>query len=296
MRDGAKRASPVFHLGTLMVIAAFGSSCGGRSGLGSGDAGPADGGLDHGAAAGLFVEQLAAAACDAVAPCCTGAGLVHDAESCRVMMASRLSGRFPSETSPAVVHDAEAEKACLLAIAQTVGQCTGPSVYWGFTAVAVRSACVRALNGTKPEGARCTSWDECDQLPGATGCQPASDNTMRCTLSTDVPASPASPVRQIGETCNASSNLELCSSDCAPGAFCDTDGKCAAKRSSGPCKDLCHAACADQSYCDAASFTCRAKVPLGGACSTFAACQGPDAFCQSGQCVPSVLDLCTAGP
>jgi hypothetical protein len=302
--NAAPRSSAISYVCAIAVVATFGGACGKRSSLEStrsGDAGspdvgePYDGPPDGAWVPVSFAQRLAAAACEAVAQCCTGAGLPHDVKACRSMMASRLTGRVPSEVNPFVTYDAEAEKACLLAVAQTIGQCRGPSVYWGFTSEPVRTTCARVLNGSKPAGAPCTGADECDQSAGLTVCDPGADGATRCTLwSTPVP-SPQASVRQIGETCHASSNLEVCNSDCAPGTFCDTDGKCAAKHATGPCTDLCRNACSDGNYCDATS-TCRSKVPLGGDCPFSSACQGPDAFCASGKCVPELLDLCTDGP
>lgn len=151
-------------------------------------------------------------------------------------------------------------------------------------------ACRRAFWGLVPQGGTCVAAYECQ---GGGACLHTSCDEQCCLGVCGPPRQPEPEpeLRGVGEPCERHS-------DCEPMAYCERNRVCT------PLPDEegehCLFGCAwGDLYCDVATETCRAYVPLGGACDGDARrCDAAYAFCGDGVCrpIPGAGEPCGPDP
>ncbi len=285
--DGSGGAGGVSG-GAAGASAGAAGASGGSVGASGGAAG-AGGVLNEANAPALFAEAL----CDNIQPCCQDAGLVYDAEACKVTSARELKS---SLDQPDTVFDPEGARRCLDAMLQALTTCSDVE----------RSECSGMIKGTLPAGAPCTSPLSCAAPEvGDAYCQevciqvPRGKSGDGCNSTcTDFPgylscfgagsSGPASCYTNDGLYCAASGKCEAlikAGEPCRPGG-CVAGNYCAqvCKPTVGvgsACSS--YDACGETAYCDFAISRCVAKKPAGAACDDLNQCL--DGYCNDfGKC------------
>jgi hypothetical protein len=231
-----------------------------------------------------FIPRLAGAICQNLAPCCERAGVPNNPEACNGAVTSFVLNRYPDPRSPIVAYDADAASACLQAASEYVAGCAGSDAFWASPAL---SACRNVLHGTRALGEACQTQGECNGYgDGNVACN------GHCVALLPPTQNPPPEYLHLGDPCQVFENLEICSSDCAPDAYCD-GAHCVARHAAGSCTDTCRSACTDVSYCDLVSRECAPKVADGEVCPGSDACANRDSLCLAGRCHPGLLDFCT---
>jgi hypothetical protein len=267
-----------------------------------------------------LARLLADALCNNIGPCCEQAGFPHEPGQCHVTAETELRSEIEEFRSPHVAYDADAARACVDAYASVMKSCGNDD--------AIEDACGQVFAGTLMAGQTCANSAECVrrtscQDPDSSGVRRciASAPTVHgklgdacratCTeleggFSCSGFAGPgggdagtpgtASCFTNDGLYCDATFTCvatpglnEPCTVNtvCAGDAFCD-NGRCAAKRTSGPCAQF-DGACAEAAYCDVAAQQCQLKKSTGAPCAAFDECKSPDR-CTDGVCrTPTVV-------
>ncbi len=292
MRSSARLVALAF-VSAGLSLAALSSGC--TSGTGVDDPGPD-------VAKERFAEQLGAAWCEPIGPCCAGVGLRYQAAGCKSFLSAQLQSQL---SDPAVRYDPVAGGDCVRAAAAGAKEC-----FSGASQGAFDAACRRVFVGTIAPGAPCTADAQCAVPAGA---ERASCDAGKCVVTThgkkgDACSStcdlPSSGVTSCWSAATTGGGTAICW--LGDGLSCATDGTCQPVRAIG--ETCSYGTCTADAYC-ASDGTCEPAVPAGGSCASFetcavglscvdAVCTAPNADgarCDVGsQCVSHYLRLSTA--
>ncbi len=245
---------------------------------------------DEGPSASDFISEYADSTCNAVAGCCTAAGIAFDQVACTVQIREKLEA---TAASPNTHYDAAAATDCLAAIAQVAAVCDGGGPV----------ECSGVFAGTLPRGAECTLDAQC-AVPhgGFSYCawDEEDDDTATCIQRFPAPR----VLVGLGEECDWSCfaahggcDGESSSADGSPvrlcrdsdGLFCSEFGTCSTTSGLG---ESCETSdeCSVGTFCEG-EYQCAAQTPLGGPCSKSISCVD-GAFCDkdAGICVAGKAD------
>lgn len=224
-----------------------------------------------------FVAELSKATCEKLSECCSAAAEPFDEDFCLVVMADDLAlGDLTN-----FEYDADQAGKCVDDVKN--GECSeGP---------AVPESCSTVTRGTLPDGAECTSSDECAVPPGGF----AYCDSSTATFTGVPPVCVAMPGLGQGERCyDATGEGQL--GVCGDGLSCASSGVCEARLPAGSVCDY-YDACVDGLFCGPTN-TCIPLPGLGEACGDGIGCaEGlscSSSYGSDGTCVglPGYDDAC----
>lgn len=240
--------------------------------------------------------ELAAAACDALAPCCQQAGATFDAAACISAATARLTIAFDQQYgSPNVTYDPQVAGDCIAEISSAAFCGAAPAF----------DACRDAFAGTLPPGAACSRAAEC--APPARG---LADCDLANGVCVQQATAAASPHGKAGDPCAGTCVGNNCTTLVVPepspgsapkpwcyrseGLACGSTMVCVPLAPKGAaCWGF---GCEEGSYCEFGSNVCVATKANGQHCNSPYECQS--GFCvDSGTCAasPVTQQTCTDG-
>jgi hypothetical protein len=285
----------------LVLVLVPCAACGGDDDAG-GAGGPRYAG---GPVAESELPGLAASAfCRLLQPCCEGAGLEIEVDTC----ASTFSGAFAESVASADAskysYDAAAAGACLRALENAGDACSGDA-----SPVPGGALCDDAFTGSVAPGGTCDSSLECEGIdvkcefraesttgPGTCVSEPPADEGDPCYWT----CTQEGPTRSCSATGSAVDEPPVrprCYTN--DGLHCAADGLCATRAGGGGACDT-DEGCRDGLFCDEGA--CRPLLATGDACS-FQGC-GEGLFCKDGACAAQIaigascepfMDECVGG-
>lgn len=250
-----------------------GGGAGGLGGSGGGETGGLGGSGGSGAApscapsaeVGAFLDAYAAAACGALAGCCTASSFAYDQAACVASFRGTYLGLVEKAGCGAAYVPARGA-ACLAALSPTKAYCASGSLFPG----TAKDDCRAALVGTSAPGEPCTTILDCAPWPGA---------NVTCLSSNAKPSfCQAEQQQALGASCEPFSEAAF-EKDCASGLYCDLGA-------TKTCKKI----GAEGEPCSAATDACQSGLwCVGGTCvagtaKAGEACDGPTPATAASRC------------
>jgi hypothetical protein len=252
-----------------------------------------------------YLEQLAAAWCDNLEPCCTALGNPYNRERCHAYVIAGVRNQVPEAYRNRFSYDPEAAARCIEQTRQFTSSCQAPEG---------DPDCTVVYTGNTRPGEPCENWYECARPPGGTAsCDVAGSNVCHATTrgrAGDLCGSTCTQWPEVRDCVGFSRSGEFILADCYTndglycsiagcqpllglGQACDSDEACAPD---GRCNGVCvprgqlgepcsMSTCADTLYCDENTATCAKVKAPGEPCIT-----GPSngecgrGFCNIGAC------------
>lgn len=240
-RDGSWRMAIAAAAAVVLIGCSSGSS---------GDGGP-----------GIRIEDFPAAYADAlcsnIGPCCEREGFTFNAMTCRAKAEFILSSEAATTQRQGLPYDPMGARVCVDAVASLARSCSADNVEATY-----KAACGRVYAGPQPEGAVCTSGNQC-----ASGdCVSGAERPWRC-------GGASGPVRgKLGDKCNAT-----CSRN-------SNDGRVSCYPNvTGPQMGVVQCFSDEEMFCDSQTSICTATADVGQACGPSIGCRS-GTFCDNGIC------------